>query len=459
MKEYVEILENFVKEIASENTLKNGKMKSRDFVRNSKLGFTKLIKIILSRTGKTTTNEINNYYSEIDKLEYTISKQALFQAQRKLNPEVFRKLNHTLIKNFYSQNHMKKYKDHLILAIDGTVLEMPINEKTIDKFGTITGPSKPTKTSPRSSGIYDCLNNIYAEFITKNWKESEIPMAYEQVNIINNMNLNEKIIFIADRYYGATDLFIYLESIGYNYCFRGKKNFYKHYLDLNEKDKIYEIPLDERWIKRLKIEEAKQIALKTHKLTIRVIRFYKSEISLKEKITNDEEIILFTNLPPDKFSREEIIKLYGIRWNIETGYGILKTKMEFERVTSEKPNIILQEIYSQIIIYNLMILLKNIADKQVNGTSKYNYQININNLIILFRKWLPKLLNDIKLIKKIILKIIGRIVKNKEPIRKNRFFPRWKVYISKPSTLKFRVDGKRNPKTHKTNKGYLRVSG
>lgn len=167
---------------------------------------------------------------------------------------------------------------------------------------------------------------------------------------------------------------------------------------------------------------------------------------------------MFTNLPPDKFSREEIIKLYGIRWNIETGYGILKTKMEFERVTSEKPNIILQEIYSQIIIYNLMTLLKNIADKQVNGTSKYNYQININNLIILFRKWLPKMLNNIKLIKKIILKIIGRIVKNKEPIRKNRFFPRWKVYISKPSTLKFRVDGKRNPKVHKTKLGFLRIA-
>ena len=52
---------------------------------------------------------------------------------------------------------------------------------------------------------------------------------------------------------------MYLESLNYKYCFRGKKNFYKHHLDEKIKDGMFHIPLDDTWIKRFKIEEVKEI--------------------------------------------------------------------------------------------------------------------------------------------------------------------------------------------------------
>lgn len=456
MKKYVEMLKYFNKIIASEEALKESRIKDCYFSRNTKLGYKNLIRFILSRTGKTTANEINNYYSEINMLENSVSKQSIFQAREKLNPFVFRYLNHKMMEFYYQNNKTNKCKEYITLAVDGTVLEMPLTPETISAFGITKSTSFPTKTSPRCSGVYDVFNHIYLDFVINHWTISEIPMAYEQVKTVKELLRDEKCIFLADRYYGATDLFLYLESLNYKYCFRGKKNFYKHYLNNEIDDDIVSISLDDTWIKRFKIEEAKERAKKDKKLVIRVIKFNKSDIT--KKIKDDEEIILFTNLSKEEFSKSEIIELYGKRWNIETGYGTLKTKLEFERVTSEKVNIILQDVYSQIIVHNQISLLKNLCDKKINSTSKYEYQVNINNLINLFRKWLPAILNQINKLSKIISLLISKILKNKEPIRKNRLFPRWNAYINKPVTLKFRVDGKRNPKVHKTKLGFLRIA-
>lgn len=457
MNSELETIKEFNKLIKEETTLEIGKFKETDFTRKSKLGYENVLKLILSRTGKTTANEINNYYSEIDRLNKSVSKQSLFQAREKLNPLVFRYLNKKMIEHHYKNSNLKKTKGYFTLAIDGTTLEMPLTKETEEKFGITKSTKYPTKTSPRCSGLYDVLNNMYIDFIINHWTVSEIPMAYEQIKVTKEILKEGSCIFLADRYYGATDLFLYLDFLDYKYCFRGKKNFYKHYLDENIADEIFHIPLDNNWINRFKIKEAKDIALSKKELVIRVVRFNKSSITKKQE-QDDEEIILFTNLSKEEFSTNEIIDLYGLRWRIETGYGTLKTKMELERVTSEKTNLILQDLYSQIIIYNQLSIIKNIADKKINGTDKYKYQININNLIWLYRKWLPKILNKVNQLLNIIDKIINQIIKNKEPIRKNRSFQRWNTYISKPVTLKFRVDGKRNPKIFKTKKGYLRIA-
>ncbi len=92
--------------------------------------------------------------------------------------------------------------------------------------------------------------------------------------------------------------------------------------------------------------------------------------------------------------------------------------------------------------------------KIITHTEKYKYQTNINNLIQLLKANLAKILNMKQKLKTLISEIIKKASKNKEPIRPNRLFERWDVYINKPPTLKFRVDGKRNPKVRKTKKDF-----
>lgn len=128
------MLKYFNKIIASEGTLKESRIKDNHFSRNTKLGYKSLIKFILSRTGKTTINENNNYYNEIDMLENSVSKQSIFQAREKLNASVFRYLNHKMIHFYYQNNPITKYKGYITLAVNGTVLEMPLTEKITSCF-------------------------------------------------------------------------------------------------------------------------------------------------------------------------------------------------------------------------------------------------------------------------------------------------------------------------------------
>ena len=102
-------------------------------------------------------------------------------------------------------------------------------------------------------------------------------------------------------------------------------------------------------------------------------------------------------------------------------------------------------------------MIKKESDKLIAHTEKYEYQTNINNLIQLLRANLAKLLNMKDGFRRLINKIIRKSSKNKEPIQPNRLFGRWNVYTKKPTTLKYRVDGKRNPKVRKIKTGYLRI--
>ena len=429
----------------------------RYFTRDSKLGLTGLLKFLISRQGYTVANEINHYYSSFE-LEKSVSKQAIFQAQEKLDYKVFPYINSKLCKHYYQNNDYETLKGYTVVAIDGSVGEAPYTEENARVFG-VNDPNRNNlfKASPRISGFLDVCNGIYIDVLIKSYKDSEIPMAYEQMNNIHDILEKQKVIYMGDRNYPSTDIFVYYNMKGDKFCYRGKPNFYKKQLENIERDGWIEIDLDDRWIDRFKIEEVKDYARGHRKFRLRVIKVMKSELRQLKVSEKDEEIIIFTNLDENEWSTKEVLQLYGNRWSAETGYDILKNKIEMERVTSEKAELILQELHSQVIVHNLAAMIKKESDKLITHTEKYNYQTNINNLIQLLRANLAKLLNMKDGFRRLINKIIRKASKNKEPIRPNRLFGRWNVYTKKPTTLKYRVDGKRNPKVRKMKKGYLRI--
>lgn len=429
-----------------------------DFIRSSPLQVPTLLKYILCRTCKTTTNEIMTYFSSIDDLESTVSKQAIFQAREKVDPNVFRYLNEQLMKHYYLDKDTKTLKGYTVIAMDGSVMEVPYNDACVECFGVSTTNKSftYTKTSPRMSAMYDVLNDVFVDVSIDHYQTSEIPLAHEQLWRMQRNYPETNLLYLADRNYGSIDTFMYLENNNNSYCFRGKKNCYKAQVGTVEKDGIINISLTKQWIDRFKIEEVKEYARDNPEIEIRVIKFKKSEVIEVEDGKKDEEIILFTNLK-EGWTREEIIDLYRKRWKIETGIDVLKTKQEVERVTSEKPQLILQDMYSQVVVHTIVTVAKEEVDTRIQRTSKYEYQANINNLLTVIRKNLAKLLNVKEQREVLVKKIIEVAKKKKEPIRPNRFYKRWDVYIKKPTRLKFRVDGKRNPRVHKTKNGYLRV--
>ncbi|EMO61305.1 transposase, IS4-like family protein [Leptospira borgpetersenii serovar Pomona str. 200901868] len=74
--------------------------------------------------------------------------------------------------------------------------------------------------------------------------------------------------------------------------------------------------------------------------------------------------IFVTDLPDSEFSREDIVYLYGKRWNIETHFRFEKYSLELENVASKTSIRFLQEYYAKILTFNLASLLIQEAQEE-----------------------------------------------------------------------------------------------
>ena len=65
-------------------------------------------------------------------------------------------------------------------------------------------------------------------------------------------------------------------------------------------------------------------------------------------------LVLFTTLTAAEASREDLLQLYGKRWNIELDLRTLKTTLQLEQLTCISPDMAAKEIHAAMITYNLV---------------------------------------------------------------------------------------------------------
>jgi hypothetical protein len=80
----------------------------------------------------------------------------------------------------------------------------------------------------------------------------------------------------------------------------------------------------------------------------------------------EKRVLLTSLLDPKRYPADEIIALYRERWEIELGYGELKTDMleRAETIRSKNPDSVAQELWGILVGYNLVRLeMEQIADE------------------------------------------------------------------------------------------------
>ena len=134
-----------------------------------------------------------------------------------------------------------------------------------------------------------------------------------------------------------------------------------------------------------------------------------------------------TDLDSNEFTLEDINKIYNLRWGIETSYAYLKESMMITNISSSKECIIKQEIYSQMMVYNIIQSISNDLENNIKQ-EKYKHQmkININMAIGFVKRFLVKILieDDDNVRKRLSEQLFNNILKNLVPIRKDRHSPR-----------------------------------
>ena len=104
----------------------------------------------------------------------------------------------------------------------------------------------------------------------------------------------------------------------------------------------------------------------TYTLTFRIVRF---------PISGDSYECIVTNLPGEEFPPEKLRTLYHRRWSIESSFRKLKYTIGLSNYHSYKPEYVKQEIWANLIAYNITEMLVSCAVIEKKET-KHEYKVN-----------------------------------------------------------------------------------
>ena len=386
-----------------------------DFTRNRKLSFETVIKNVICMEAGSLKDELlklNDYSS------FTPTSSAFVQARSKIKHDAFKTIFDTFNQKSLVTKTLKGYR---LLAIDGTVL--PIDNSFADEETTLQKINNSDKTFSafHLNASYDLLECTYDDLVIQGQANFDENGAF--VQLVDQYKGN-KAIFIADRGYESFNGVEHVSHSENKYLIRvkdihSKTSIMKSFGSLpnNEFDidvsrlftrkctnEIKKHPEIYKYMPRNQhfdyFDENKDIPYEFH---TRIVRF---------KITDDTYECIITNLDRNEFTMEEIKELYHKRWGIETSFRELKYAIGLSALHSKKRELIKQEIYARILLYNFsQRIIQKIKIKK--KSTRYLYQVNFTRAFHIIRAFLRKKSG-------VPLNVESLIAKEILPIRPNR---------------------------------------
>ena len=445
---------------------------ARGFTQSRKITLQDVLLFYTFRHGETTNKDIISYFSKVDKPK--VSKQAMFKALNKTNPDVFPLIIRQFAENFYEHQDYETLDGWIVLACDGTKMDLPPSEEMKETFGgylnkTVTDESKVRKPQANCSVLVDVVNHVVLDALVKPCRTSEIPMLYEHLENCRELLKGKKVMLLCDRYYGSAELFLYCRLYGYKLLVRAKSYMYKDQVAMIEEDGMIHLDFDKAWLRRLKRKDCRDYAQEQKHLNVRVVKNHYEYMLVggrrkQEPVSIDS--IYMTDLENKEFSLGDIVELYHVRrWDSETAYFDIKDHLEAERFNSGKYNIVVCELYGKILCYSVCgiicdrteeLLLKKVSEsgKGVSSTL-YDYIPNMKYICDIVRmehrflQFLAGRIQDLELFSEYLAQLEDDCSRNTVPVRPGRHYTRWGRWMSTIPTAKFRIDGRRNPPIQK----------
>jgi hypothetical protein len=416
---YHERAVEILKKLKEEEFAKSVLLKESAFTRKPNMTFEEMVKFMLQDKKKSLSAELIDYYNKIGELEKAITKQAYSEQRQHISYEVFTLLNEEFVKDYYEKENYQTWNGYVVLAIDGSTLEIP-NVANLKKVFGSAKASQSSSSSARAgvNGIYDVLNNVMILSKIDKYQKGEKKFLTESIDELIELMSDKKLLLIFDRGYICTELLLLLEEKGVKYLFRCPSNsFKKEIKEAKTKDEMIDIKVTKSRTNAFKILESQHHLGKI--ISVRLVNVLLD--------TNEIEHLV-TNLVPSEFSYEQMSQLYFSRWAIEKSFDVLKNKLQIENIGARTENGVKQEFYACILLYNFLEDIRNQMDKDIenNKGNKYEYKVNMNILVGTLKDNLIMIVNDTNDLDHKIEALYQLIKRNLVAIRPDRSNPRVK---------------------------------
>lgn len=381
----------------------NYRLSSKNFSRESKMGFKETVLFMMNMVKKSLQLELNSFFDTVLKKDNSVTKQAYSSARQNIKPELFIDLSDSVVKGVYEEcDDYKVWNGYRLSAIDGSILEIPNTELLRKEFGYSKNQCSELARA-RAVCIFDVLNRLIIKSKIGRYDVTEREMAKYLIGQIIKDGI-KKDLLLFDRGYPSAELMSYLIENGIDFVMRAQSNFSKDVMNAKNEDQVIEVKYNRKLY------------------TIRVLRFV---------LESGEEEILLTSLLDKNITIEDFKKLYFMRWGIEIKYDDLKNKLQIENFTGTTKIAIEQDFYVSIYLSNMAELARvqneEILKEKNNGKKlKYEYKPNLNILIgTLKDKFVMMLLEKSpRKRNKTYKKIMEQISQSSVPIRPDRHNPR-----------------------------------
>jgi len=144
-----ERIKQFFKEICSERIKEAARQKDDtwSWTRERNMPLRDILRCILGKKGLSAVMEVRHFFGAAEKEEQTVSKQDYLKQRQKLNPEVFKQLNTSYLKGFYSGAEAQEWNGYLVMAADGSR-----RTKVRRRYRTARKTGRPTGRARTSTG-------------------------------------------------------------------------------------------------------------------------------------------------------------------------------------------------------------------------------------------------------------------------------------------------------------------
>ena len=137
----------------------------------------------------------------------------------------------------------------------------------------------------------------------------------------------------------------------------------------------------------------------------------------------EPEILITTLLDSKQYPTKMFVKLYFMRWKVETFYDELKNKLKVEHFSGYSDTTIRQDLYCAVFISNLQSVIVNGLDdeiKAINQNRQYDYKVNTNVSYGFLKNRVLELLSEKAPLDKVFKELEELFLKHTIPIRNNR---------------------------------------
>ena len=385
------------------------------FTRKRKVNSADLMYYLIQLSDRSINSDLMYRY---DSLAEMPSASAICQQRYKLDSIAMKRVFQLFTNGI---ENYQTYKDYYLLACDGSDINVCHNPKDKETYYVPTSATRGFNQL-HLNALYDVLNHVFQDVYIDTARKTNECNSLEKM--IQDRNYPDQSIIICDRGYEKYNLIAAFIESRQKFIIRVKEINSNGILStLNLPDEEFDLPI-RKIVTR--INNTKTIKDGLYGVLMNNSPFdyfdYPSEYyemnlrALRFKISEDTYECLLTNLTEEEMTSEEFKDIYHMRWNQESAFRDLKYTVGMLYFHSANQELIRQEIYASLVLYNYcqLITLNNPPDCKEKW--RWRYKSNFKAAVSNIRRYMNDEIDEHEL--------VLRIKKFLIPIRPGRSYSR-----------------------------------